>query len=1032
MLFLSGSAWAQDRVVTGVVTSEDDGSPIPGVNVVIKGTTTGTVSDAKGAYSISASSGTLVFSFIGFQTIEMPIGQQSVIDVVLKGDLTQLSEVVVVGYGTQSKRDLSGSVASVNGDELLNAPNQSFEQSMSGKAAGVNITTPNGVLNNPPVIRIRGVNSITLSSFPLVVVDGVPTFTGDNSSNSAAYNPLANISPSDIESVEVLKDASATAIYGSRASAGVILITTKRGSSKGKTKVTLDSWVATSKPFRLFDLLNAEEYMLIKNEAMANNGIATPGFNPSFDADGNLIDTDWYDEVYRTGVSHSNSLSFSGGTEATTYYLSVGYTGQEGMLKQNSFDRANVRLNLDHKLGKKLSTGINMAYSNSNSQAPNSGSLPGQAFNTGGLGRLPLVTAPNVAPFLNDGSYNVAGSLIGLMANTQQSGFYNPVVILDKDRFSSIGNEFQGSFYLNYEVIKGLNLRSTYGIDRLTIEDIGYQNPLNGDGFTSVGVATNTYTTLNRWNWQNTAQYDFKVSDNHSFSLLAGGEQQYTQNERWGAQRTTGADPFFTSYQGNFTNIVPANNRQTENYLISYFGRVNYDFSKKYFATLNLRRDGYSAFASGNKYGNFWGTSVGYTITEEDFFKNSGLASTFSFIKLKASYGQVGNNQGIADFVSLQTYNSGLYGNVPTIAFSQAGNAALSWETSKKTDVGLSFGLLQDRIQGEVVYYKNDIDGLILDVPQAPSKGVPSNTVPSNIGSMTNTGIELSVKANVLRSENFTWDINANFTTLKNEVTSLAFEGQIIRTATSGLETANLTKVGESIGVLNVVETVGVNPANGRRMFVKADGTVVQYDHSNPVPGNRWTVVETGATTSAPNTTADGKLYGPTLPTWYGGFDNTFKYKGFDLGVFIMFSGGNYLYNGTQAGLRDMRFWNNHTDVLDRWTPENPEGTIPRVVYTDNISNGSSFPISENVEKGNFARLRNVSLGYTISRTVLDKINLSSARIYFQVQNAALLTKYSGIDPEISTNGNTNLAPGIDRNSVGQQRTFSVGLNLGF
>ncbi len=1025
------SAWAQERVITGRVTSADDGTTLPGVNVVVKGTTNGTVTDSDGKYSISvpASGGSLIFSFIGLKSQEIGIGERSVIDVSLALDVTQLSEVVVVGYGSTTKRDLSGSVASVKGADFVAAPIQSFDQALQGRAAGVNITTPNGVLNNPPVIRIRGVNSINLSSFPLVVVDGIPTYSGDQSGNSAANNPLGNINPNDIESIDILKDASATAIYGSRAAAGVILVTTKKG-SKGKAKVTLDSWVGTTKPFRLFDLLNAEQYMMIKNEAMTNAGLA-PGFFPSNDANGNMIDTDWYKVVYRTGLSHSNSLSFSGASDATSYFMSVGYTGQQGFLKQNEFDRTTTRFKIDHKLTSKVSVGTNVNYSNSFSQAPNSGSLPGQAFNTGGLGRLPLITAPNVAPFLNDGSYNTSGGLIGIMNNTQQSGFYNPQLILDKDKFTSDGSQVQASIYANIEVIKGLNLRTTYGIDNLSIEDISYQNPLAGDGFSSGGVATNLTRKTKRWNWQNTAQYDFKVADNHAVSVLVGGEQQYTTDNRWGAQRTQVADPFFTTYQGNFTNIVPSGNLQGENYLISYFSRVNYDFNKKYFATFNFRRDGYSAFAAGKKYGNFWGTSLGYTLSEESFWKNSSLSNTISFLKLKASYGQVGNNQGINDFISLQLYGSGLYASSPTLAFTQAGNQNLSWETSKKTDIGVNFGLLQDRIEGEITYYKNNVDGLILNVPQSPSKGVPNNVLASNIGAMTNSGIEFSIRATAIRKDNFSWTISANVTTLKNEVTALDTDASVIRTATSGLETANITKVGQSIGSLNVVPTAGVNPANGRRIFVKADGTQVQYDHSAP-SASRWTVVSTGAVTTAPNVIADGQIYGPTLPTWYGGFDNTFRYKNFDFGVFLQFSGGNYIYNGTKAGLRDMRFWNNHTDVLDRWTPENTGGSIPRVVYTDNVSNGSSFPISENVEKGDFMRIRNISVGYNLPKTMLDKVKISNFRVYAQVQNAALLTKYNGIDPEISTNGNSNTAPGVDRNSVGQARTITLGINVGF
>jgi TonB-linked SusC/RagA family outer membrane protein len=625
------------------------------------------------------------------------------------------------------------------------------------------------------------------------------------------------------------------------------------------------------------------------------------------------------------------------------------------------------------------------------------------------------------------------------MANTVQSGFYNPVVILDKDKFASIGNEIQGSAYLNWEVVKGLNLRTTYGLDRLSIETSSYQNPVNGDGFTTGGTATNSYRTTNRWNWQNTAQYDFQLAEKHNFSALVGGEQQHTQDSRWGAQRTTAADEFFDVYQGVYTNIVPANNLYSENYLLSYFGRVNYDFSKKYFATVNFRRDGYSAFAKGNKYGNFYGASLGYSLSEEDFWKNSAISSKISYLKVRASYGSVGNNQGIDDFASLSLYSSGLYGSSPTVFYSQAANPNLSWETSKKTDIGVSFGLLQDRINGEIVYYDNRIDGLILSVPQAPSRGIPNNasptgvanTIPFNIGSMVNRGIEFSVRANVMQKTNFSWVINANLTTLKNEVTALNSESTQILAATGGLETVNVTKVGESIGSLLAIPTLGVNPANGRRMFQKADGTIVQYDHSAPA-ASRWTNVETGANATAPSQGVDGVIYGPTLPTWYGGFDNTFKYKNFDAGVFIQFSGGNYLYNGTKAGLRDMRFWNNHKDVLDRWTPENPNGSIPRVVYTDNVSNGSSFPISENIEKGDFARIRNISLGYTFSKSLLDRIKVKNARVYAQVQNAFLITKYEGIDPEISTNGNSNTSPGVDRNSVGQARTFSVGLNLGF
>lgn len=1029
VVFVLSSAWAQERTVSGRVTSTEDGSSLPGVNVVIKGTTNGTVTDADGNYKLNvpAGGGSLVFSFIGLQTQEIAIGDRNVVDVSLALDVTQLSEVVVVGYGTQTRKELAGSVASISGDDIRTTPNQSFEQALGGRAAGVSVTTPNGVLNNPPVIRVRGVNSISLSSFPLVVVDGIPTFSGDQSQNSAANNPLSSINPADIESIEVLKDASAAAIYGSRASAGVILITTKRG-KQGKSSVTLDSWVGITQPFKLVDLLDANQYLEIKNEGAANAGLA-PQFFMNQDANGNDINTNWYDYVYQTGVATSNNLSVSGGTGSMNYYLSLGRTDQEGMIRANTFERTNARLNLDNTVNEWIKIGANLGFTNSLNNAPNTGSVPGAAFATSGIARLAFVTAPIVAPYNNDGSYNIASNnQVGRLNNLQQVGFTNPEFLVNENRISSENNQFQGSFYANWTPLKGLSLRSTYGVDRLQVEDILYYSPRHGDGFGSGGLAINTLRTVNRWNWQNTVQYDTQIDDKHNVSALVGGEQQYTSTLGWGLSRSVVADPFFETIQGNFTTNNPSGLAQGENYLLSYFGRVNYDYNKKYFATFNLRRDGYSAFAAGNKYGVFYGGALAYALSEEEFFKNSNLSNTLSFLKLRATYGSVGNTQGIGNYASLQLYGSGLYAGDPTLVFTQAGNTALQWETSTKTDLGVSFGLLQDRIQGEFVYYQNAIDDMILGVPQAPSKGIPGNTIDQNIGSMENTGIEFTVSAKAVNKSDFSWNVSFNFTSLKNEVTKLA--GGDIQTATAGLETANITRVGESIGSLYVVQTAGVNPANGQRVFIKRDGTAVQYNHS-AAPAVRWTVVETGATTTAPTTAADGVIYGPTLPTFYGGFDNTFRYKNFDLGVFFQYSGGNYVYNGTKAGLRDQRFWNNHTDVLDRWTPENTDGSIPRIVFGDNISNGSAFPISENVEKADFVRLRNLVLGYNFNSSLLSKIHIKSLKVYAQVQNAFILTKYEGYDPEVSTNGNSTTGIGVDRNSVGQARTFTFGLNLG-
>jgi TonB-linked SusC/RagA family outer membrane protein len=1062
---------AQNRSLTGRVIG-GDGVGLPGVTVLVKGGTQGTATDVDGRYTLSApaTATTLVYSFVGYTSQEVAIGNRTNIDITLVASTSDLDEVVVVGYGTgQARRDLTGSVATVAGKEIVTLPVQSFDQALQGRAPGVNITTPNGVLNNPPVIRIRGVNSITLSSAPLVVIDGIPTYSGNSSAvGSVPNNPLSGINPEDIESVDVLKDGAATAIYGSRAAGGVIQITTKKG-RKGQSHVSYDAWVGWSQPVRLYNILGAQDYVNIKNESVRNlnanraaiGAAATnvEGFKLATDANGNTVDTRWYDYIYRKGVSTNHNVNFSGGTEKTNYYASVGYTNQKGMLKNNEFQRYSGRFNIDHKVFNSFSVGVRFNYSNTRNAAPNSGSVADGAFGTAGLGRLPLVLPPNVAPYLADGSYNagigVGSAGLGPGPNINPTtgapllpGYYNPVVDLDNNYFTSIGNQIQGSVYANWEVIKGLNLRTTYGLDNISFEDRSFSTALAGDGYPG-GSASNYYRTNKRWNWQNTAQYDRTIGEKHNFSLLLGNEQQVTNVLRWGATRSSVADPFFTTFEGNYTNIASSGNFQGTNYLVSCFCRLNYNFDRKYLFSANVRRDGYSAWAK--KYGNFYGASAGYVISEEAFWKNAPFGEVFDFLKFSGSYGSVGNNQGIDDFVALQTYSSGLYGANATLFFSNAGNPNLTWEVSKKTDVNMSFGLLQNRIQGDFAYYRNLVDGLILSVPQAPSKGIPNtpngtpgpgvlgNSILGNVGSMQNTGIELSLRVNAIQKKNFSWTVSGNVTTLKNRVLALAYPNQPpIGTATSGLETVNYTQVDHSVGELLAVRSLGVNPVTGQRMIQKANGTVVQYNHlgTTGAGSTGWTLVNadgsTGANATAPTQLADGEYFGPTLPKWYGGFDNTFRYSNFDLGVFIQFSGGNYIYNGTKAGLHDQRFWNNATDIQDHWTSDNKNAKYPRVVYGDNVSNGSALIMSSNVEKGDFARLRNVQLGYTFNSTLLTPLKLASARFYVQVQNAALLTKYSGIDPEISTNGANNTAAGVDRNSVGQARTYTAGINIGF
>ncbi len=1058
------AALAQSRTLTGKITDEN-GNAIAGATVAVKGTRTAVTTDANGIYSLTVDQNakTLVISYVGKAADEVSIGNNSVINASLKAEDNTMQEVVVVGYGTQKRRDLTGNVSKISGEATRNVPVQSFDQALSGRAAGVSVMIPNGVLNNPPVIRVRGISSINLSSFPLVVIDGVPTFVGNvgTASNptstgvTAPSNILSDINPSDIESFEILKDAAASAIYGSRASAGVLIITTKKGKA-GKAKVNYDGWVGFTKAMNMLDVLNAEEYVTLKNEGLTNIGTppngTTRGFYLQTGPDGKTIDTDWYDYIYQTGMSHSHTMNISGASDRTSYYFSFGYTDQEGMLKKNTFKRLAGRMNLDHKVSDRITIGGNFTYSNSSNFAPNSGSLPTQAFNTSGLGRLPLVLAPNVAAFNPDGSYNIniAGNTVGQGANLTALNFTNPVMILDLNKFSAETDRILANVYADIKLFQGLNFRTVFGIDYLNTLSKEFQNPIHGDGTATLGSAANLQQRFQRQNWQNLLTFDRKLGESHSVNLLLGNEQQFTFNEGWGAQRRQVGDSYFDEYQGGYVLIVPSftsfpnSNFLGESYLASFFGRLNYDYKKKYFLSLNARRDGYSAFAPGKKYGNFGGVSAGWTISQENFFKNSGLANVFSNFKLRGSYGQVGNINGIADFASYFLFTSALYGSQSALFYSQAGNTDLTWETSKKTDIGFEAGLLNNRITVDFAYYNNDIDGLVLNDPQSPSKGVAfintlptsaatlaGGVVPVNIGRMVNTGFELSVNAKVINKKDFNWSSNFNIATLKNEVKELASGNADIFIATSGLERPSIIRVGESIGSFYAVRTNGVNPANGRRVFVYRDGQQVQFDLSSPV-ATRWTYLDGTTAPRAPDQVSDGVLIGPALPRWAGGWENSVRYRNFDFNILLFFSGGNYVYNGTKAGLRDNRNWNNSTETLTRWQKPGDVTNIPKLVFGDNLSNGSGIVISENVEKGDFLKARNISLGYSLPSGILQKAKISSFRLYASVQNAFVITKYSGFDPEVSSNGNNNGSPSVDRNSVPQSRTITFGVNVGF
>ncbi|QMW01104.1 SusC/RagA family TonB-linked outer membrane protein [Spirosoma foliorum] len=1040
---------AQDVVVSGQVTSSDDGSTLPGVTVQVKGANRGTNTDAQGNYRITASANsTLVFSFIGYVSQEVSVNRQSTINVGLKGDSQQLSEVVVIGYGTQTRQDATGSIASVKGATIAQMPIQSFESGLAGRSAGVQITVPNGVLNNPPVFRIRGTNSISLSSYPLIVVDGVPTFTGDQGNTNAPSNPLASINPNDIESMDVAKDAAATAIYGSRAANGVVFITTKRGKS-GKVRVNYDGWVGFSNTYRLPEMLNASQYINFKSMAVANNPTASAvKFTQGTDANGNPINTKWYDYIYRQGVSHSHNLNISGGSENTNYYFSVGYTNQKGVLQKNDFNRMNALFNVDSKLSKLFTIGGKIAISNEqNLSAGTSGSLNGEAYNTSGLGRVGLVLPPILSPYNNDGSYNLNGSAIGLgnsIVGTSVS-YPNPLPMLDQNRSNTENNHIQSNAYIQFKPLPWITLRSTYGIDYLLADNDLFQSPISSDGYSSGGNATSSFRKLKTWLWTNTAQFEKSFGGVHNFNLLVGQEQQRTTTLGYGLNRQTLSDPNYTVIQAGFVTNNPSSLAYSENYLLSGFGRLNYNYKEKYFLSGNLRQDEFSAL--GQKKGTFYGVSAGWEIAQEGFWKSASLDNIFSSFKIRGSYGKVGNIGSINDYSPYSLYSSGLYGGASTLYFSVVGNPSLKWETSTKTDVGFTFGLLNNRISGEVAYYKNDIDNLILNVAQSPSTGIPGTLSgvaypPQNVGKMYNKGLEISLNARVINSKDFQWSSNFNITFNKNEVTALAPGLNVLQTTTSSLETVNQTQPGYSLGQLWVVRTNGVDPATGKRIFVNSAGQNVYYQYYAPSGQFNYSTTPDGLTRYVSPTggtsitqASDAVMYANVNPKVYGGFDNNFKFKNFDLGVLLTYQLGFSVYYGTNAGLHDQRFWNNATDVLtDAWQKEGDTGKkYAKPIFNDNTSNGSAFPLDINVFKGDFLKVRSVTFGYTLPASLLSKVRMTNLRLYVSGQNLGVLTKYPGPDPEVSSNGSSSTSgQGVDRNTIGNARTITVGLRAGF
>jgi len=1013
-------SFAQERTVSGKVS--DKTGVIPGVNVAVKGSKANTQTDFDGSYSVKAKTGdVLVFSYVGMNNKQVTVGTSNTVNVELESEAQLMNEVVVVGYGVQKRREVTGSISKIAGKDISNLVTPSFEGVLAGRATGVQVLTNTGLLGAAPKIRIRGIGSISGSTEPLIVVDGIPIYSGDIGGVSAT-NGLADINPEDIESFDILKDGAATAIYGSRAANGVVLITTKSG-KKGALKVTYSSVFGVASAANKYDVLQTPDFITISNEKRANVG-ATPW------AVGNTYNTDWQSAVLRNAPQTTHNLNFSGGSDKTKYYLSLSLSDFDGINLANSMKKYSIRANIDQDINKWLTIGTNLNVNRTEYDGLNSNAsgLSGNIFNT--IRQLPNTPIYDAA---DPTGYNLSSNnaTVGQWDNLAVVGdnITNILYVLDHNKYKSTTTRIIASAFANAKITSDLSYKLQVSADNASTAGFQYWNPVHGDGRGTNGYVYQDSRDLLRWNWQNILNYKHTFAEDHNLGLTAVAEYQKSRDKLlWGSGTDILSDFFDENIVSNTFNNKDTGGGVSEKGIISYLGRFTYNYKEKYFIQGSLRRDGISQFESDVRYHNFPGVSAGWTVSRESFME--GISNTVSDLKFRGSYSEVGNVEILngASYPSKALTIGSPYGASTGIGYYQFGNSILQWETSNKIDFGVDLGLFNNRLTLAFDYYKNDIDGLVLAAPTPPSIGIPNNTINQNVGKMYNQGYEFAASFKAINNANFTWDISSNLTLTKNKVTAL-YQGQSIVGGSStdtNIAPNIIIKEGESINSLYGFKYWGVNPANGNPVYYKADGSLVQ----GMLPGSGFTVFNPGTpgTPGAASSlaTADKVILGNTLPTYYGSFTSNMKYKNLDLGFMVRFSGGNKIFNSTRRELMNTNFNNNGTEILGRWqSVDNPgDGWTPRLyASTNTASNLTGSATSRFVENGDFISLDNISLGYTLPKMLIDKIGVDSFRLFVQAQNIWLISDYKGINPEMETSG-------VDINGTPRSKVISVGLNV--
>ncbi|XWW47941.1 TonB-dependent receptor [Fibrella sp. USSR17] len=1017
---LTTSTWARlvDQTVIGSVLDET-GSPLVGVSIQIRGTARGTTTDARGAYRIDVPTGNsiLVFSFIGYKKQEVTVGTQATINISLVADAGSLDEVVVVGYGTQKRSSLTGAVSTVTPKEITALPVPNLASALQGRVPGVSVIN-NGGPGSSPIVQIRGVGSISFGSGPLYVIDGVPT--GD----------LNSFNTNDIESLEVLKDASSAAIYGSRAANGVVLITTKKGSRDSKVRISLDSYAGLQSTTHKIDVLNRDQYVQYAKALTSNAGIALPSrlnnLNVPIYAGATQTfaqtETNWQNELFRDAPIVQHQVSLSGGNAASRFFASGGYFKQDGIMQGTNFERGSLRLNSDHQVNKFLSIGqtLTAAYS-------------GQRNETNG-DRSQLMHALRMMPYWPTTDPTKVG---GFSAPTAADGSdpENPLRAPSMDVTRTKFLKAFATLYADVRLTSFLKYRFNYGVD-LGFSNGSTFNPIYNDGYTTRSSATVSQSRNTNIAQTITNQLSFDKSfGKHSVSALAVAETQQVLSTGMNGSGTRPNNDLDV-IQGVSNPAITSTRAETD--LISYIGRVNYDYAGRYLISASIRRDGSSLFAPGNKWGNFPSASVGWRVDQESFMKG---VPQLSELKLRASYGKTGFN-GIGNYAwqSLVSADATAYpfGSANSLGsyFNSLGNTELKWETTDMVNGGIDVGLFGNKITFTAEIYNRFTDGLILGVPIPNSIGY-SNAPVANIGSMKNWGYEFQAGYNYAKGA-FRWNLSANVGITRNRVLSLATPTSAIYAGSNadyGGADITKTEVGQPIqsfygyvvdGIFKSIDQVYSSPAQNRPASRDAD---------NPAKNTSAGDIRFKDLNGDGKIDANDRTYlGSYLPKFNYGVNFSGTYRNFDFTLYLQGTYGNKIYNGTRVVTEGMlRLFNAGPAVLNAWSPTNTETNIPRAVAGD--PNNNSRTSDRFIEDGSYMRIKNLSIGYSIPAKALGSLtngSVNKVRVYVSSQNLLTITKYTGYDPEIGSRNGTLLRSGIDYANYPQARTILAGLQLTF